>query len=379
MTYAIVGKQIFDGNRLLPNHAIVVSGKTIAEVIPQEQLSKQIPVDYELTEGILIPGLIDLQLNGGGGVLFNDTPTVEGIREIGNTHRRFGTTGFLPTLISTDLNSMVQAIGAVDEALRAAVPGVLGIHLEGPFLSPHRAGIHNASKFCVIDNKGLELITSLKNGVTLLTLAPEKTSPETIRRIVATGAVVCAGHSDADYNTIQAALDAGVSGFTHLFNAMSPLTSREPGMVGAALSDDNSWFGIIADGHHVHPATFKAAIAAKKRGGAVLVTDAMPTVGAKQSSFTLNGETISSANGRCLNAAGVLAGSDLNMILAVNNAAKYASIDWLEAVRMASAYPARAIGVDHHLGYLKPNYTANIVAVNAQREVVHSWINGVGL
>lgn len=376
MKKAIINTDIFTGDRLLEQHAVVIDGHRIHSVTPLRELPGDMEIDQDLGNTLLIPGFIDLQVNGGGGVLFNDDPTVNGLRTIGAAHRRYGTTGFFPTLITDSFEVMRQAVAAVDRAISEGVPSVSGIHLEGPFLNETYKGTHDSGKFRVIDEEGFEVITSLENGKTLVTIAPELTTPETISRLADAGVIVCAGHSACTYQQARQALAAGVTGFTHLFNAMTQLHSREPGMVGAALEDENSWFGIIADGHHSHPASFRAAIKAKNRGGAVLVTDAMPTVGADKKSFELNGETIRAVDGRCANAAGSLAGSDLDMISAVNNAARFAGIDWFEAVRMASAYPAKATGTDDKSGYIKPGYAADMIAVDDTGNVIKTWIGG---
>jgi N-acetylglucosamine-6-phosphate deacetylase len=376
ITQIIFNGQIFTGDSLLREHAVVVSGGLIARIVPQGQIPADVSMLYDLQGGTLVPGFIDLQVNGGGGVLFNNSPTVDSLRVIASTHRRFGTTGLLPTLITTSYAIMLQAVAAVEQAMHERVPGILGIHLEGPFLNPQRNGAHDPEKFRVLDAEGAAIATSLCAGRTLLTLAPELTTREHIGQLVEKGVIVCAGHSAADYTQTREALSAGVSGFTHLFNAMTPLMSREPGMVGAALEDDDSWFGIIADGHHIHPAAFKVAVTAKKAGGAILVTDAMPTVGASSKSFVLDGQTITASAGRLNNATGTLAGSDLDMLSAVNNAATYARIDWFEAVRMASLYPARALGLAGELGAIRPGYRANLVALDGQRRVRTSWIDG---
>ena len=379
MSRAITHARVFDGERLLDDHAVILDQDRIAEVLPSAALPADMPIEADLKGAYLTPGFIDLQVNGGGGVLFNGAPTAEAIRAIGAAHRQYGTTGFLPTLISDDYAVMRRAVAAVDEALAAGAPGVLGIHLEGPFLNVLKKGTHDAGKIRALDEAGLAILSSLKRGKTLVTLAPERTTAAMIRRLLEAGVIVWAGHSAASYRETQAALAAGVSGFTHLFNAMTPLQSRAPGMVGAALADADSRFGIIADGHHMHPACLQIAVAAKRRGGAVLVTDAMPTVGAKDKSFVLNNETIHAVDGRLLNAAGSLAGSDLDMASAVRNAARFARIDWLEAVRMASLYPARALGLADRLGYIRPGYRASLAALNERREVVQTWIDGQSL
>ena len=373
----IIGNgSVFDGEQLLGDHGVVIENGRIASIQPQRDLPRDAARYFDLGGGTLVPGFIDLQVNGGGGVLFNAAPDVDCIARIGAAHRRFGTTGFLPTLITDSFEVMGKAIDAVRQAMEQGVPGVLGIHLEGPFLNAERRGVHDSRKFCVLDRAGFELVTSLAVGRTLLTLAPELSSPELIRDLVAAGVVVSAGHSAATYDEARVALDAGLTGFTHLYNAMPPLLSRDPGLVGAALTDESSWFGIIADGHHVHPASLRVAVRAKQSGGALLVTDAMPCVGTNAKSFEWGGEIITAENGRCMNAAGALAGSDLDMLSAVKNAAQFTGLDFFEAVRMASLYPARAMGLADELGLVRPGYRASLVALDAQRAITATWIDG---
>lgn len=376
MIQSIINGHVFNGESLLKDHAVVIEGDKVLNVLPQRQLTGDIQVGFDLNGQTLAPGFIDLQVNGGGGLMFNNTLTVEGLRTLANAHRQYGTTALLPTLITDSYAVMRQAIAAVKQAIEEGVPGIIGIHLEGPFLNPEKKGAHAVEKFCVIDEQGFEVISSLTVGKTLVTIAPELTTSDMIKRIRNQGIVICAGHTGADYNQTCEGLAAGVTGFTHLYNAMTPLLSREPGMVGAALNDENSWFGIIADGFHMHPAAFRVAVAAKQSGGAVLVTDAMATVGSEDKSFVLDGETIYAVEGRCTNAAGSLAGSDLDMNSAIKNAMKFARIDWMEAVRMATVYPAKALGVDRQLGYIKSGYQANFVSLDSQINVTATWIDG---
>ncbi len=263
---AIINGQVFDGESLRQGLAVLIRDTRIHSVVETAQLPSDISAVYDLQGGTLVPGFIDLQVNGGGGVLFTTAPTVDSLRTIGAAHRHYGTTGFLPTLISTSFEVMRQAMAAVNQAIAEGVPGILGIHLEGPFLNAQRKGIHDAHKFCLLDEEGFEIVTSLDAGTTLVTLAPELTSPEMIRRLVQAGVVVCAGHSAANYAQTREALTAGVAGFTHLYNAMTPLQSREPGMVGAALEDEESWFGIIADGFHMHPGGFSNCRGGQENG-----------------------------------------------------------------------------------------------------------------
>lgn len=353
---------------------VVIDGGRIAGLPPRGSTPEGRIVD--LDGGTLVPGFIDTQVNGGGGVLFNDDPSVEAIAAIGAAHRRFGTTGFLPTLISDDLEVIDRAIDAVEAAIQAGVPGVLGIHIEGPFLNVRRKGIHNADKFRVLEDAQIERLTRLKGGRTLITLAPEKTTPEMIGELVAAGARVTAGHTDADYATMRAAFAAGISGVTHLFNAMSPLQNRAPGVVGAALENQDAWAGIIVDGHHVDPVTLKLALRCRPLDRFMLVTDAMPSVGADSDHFILQGRRINVRNGACHDEAGVLAGSDLDMIGAVRNAIDLLNLDLPRAVAMASSSPAAFLDMANERGVIAPGLAADLVLLDDGLQVANSWIGG---
>lgn len=376
MRSLLTNGRVFDGEELHDGLVVVLDEDRIVDLLPGHEIRETFDSSWNLDGHILAPGLIDIQVNGGGGVLFNNAPTVKTLRSMGAAHRRFGTTGFLPTLISTDLDTMKRAIEAVGQAITAGIPGVLGIHLEGPFLNPDKRGIHDADRFCRIDETAFELLTSLNAGLTLVTIAPEFTTPEMISRLSGQGVLVFGGHSAASYEQSRDALQAGMRGFTHLFNAMQAFTSRAPGMVGAALEDRDSWFGIIADGQHVHPASFAVAVAAKRKGYAVLVTDAMATVGSDDKQFMLDGVQIESVDGCCRTAEGDLAGSDLDMISAVRNAVRFADIDPLEALRMASSYPAHALGLESQLGFIRPGYKASFIELDDELNLYRSWIGG---
>ncbi|MFL9584252.1 N-acetylglucosamine-6-phosphate deacetylase [Stenotrophomonas sp. AB1(2024)] len=330
----------------------------------------------DLGGGWLLPGFIDAQVNGGGGVLFNNSPDVESLRTLAAAHRRFGTTALLPTLISDDVQVMRKAIDATRQAIADGVPGVIGIHLEGPYIAPARKGTHDANKFRVPDAAEIAMAASLDNGVTLLTLAPERVPLESIRALVERGVIVAAGHTAATYEEARAGLDAGIRGFTHLYNAMSPLTGREPGAVGAALEDRGSWVGIIADGVHVHPASLRVALATKPQGKVMLVTDAMPPVGADNPSYELYGEVITAVDGVVRNAAGSLAGSALDMATAVRNTVQLLGLSLEEAARMASRYPAQFLNVDDRLGEIAQGYQADLVLLDDALQVRATWIAG---
>jgi N-acetylglucosamine-6-phosphate deacetylase len=371
---ALQASRVLTPDGFQPEWCVVVDRGVIANVMP----SAECPADLQQRhlDGDLLPGFIDLQVNGGDGVLFNDHPTVDGIVAIGEAHRRFGTTGFLPTLISDDLGTVERAIRAVDAAIERGIPGVLGIHIEGPFLNPARKGIHDAAKFRTLDEQALLLLASLRHGRTLVTLAPELAPPGAIRALVDRGVVVAAGHTAATYDDVQAAFDEGLRGFTHLFNAMTQLGSREPGVVGAALEHRAGWCGLIVDGHHVHPATLRVALAAKGAERLALVTDAMPTVGSDQSEFWLAGQRIACDGDRCTASDGTLAGSNLNMAAAVRNAVRLMHVDVETAVRMASEVPASVMGLAAGRGAIRAGMRADLVLVDGGNNVVETWIAG---
>jgi N-acetylglucosamine-6-phosphate deacetylase len=377
MLTALVNGRVLVDDHFVDAAAVLIDGARIVDVLPQADARVRAAHQHDLLGQMLAPGFIDCQVNGGGGVLFNDAPNIDTLRCIAAAHRRFGTTGLLPTLISDDADVMRAAIAAVAAAIEQGVSGILGIHLEGPFLSPQRKGIHDATKFHAPDVADIDLVASLGTGKTLLTLAPEQVSIQTLRALAQRGVILAAGHTAATYAQTRAALTAGLRGFTHLYNAMSPLGNREPGTVGAALEDTESWCGVIVDGHHVHPASLRIALAAKPRGKVFLVTDAMPPVGSDQSGFQLNGESITCRDGLCTNAQGVLAGSALDMATAVRNAVAMLHIPLVEALRMASAYPAAFLGLDSSHGRIAAGYAADLVLLDDDIRVRSTWIGGV--
>jgi N-acetylglucosamine-6-phosphate deacetylase len=356
--------------------AVVLDGERIHSLLPLDDPQLRAMPQHDLCGAMLLPGFIDVQVNGGGGVLFNEAPTVDAIRAIGAAHRQFGTTGFLPTLISDDVAVMQAALAAVEQGLAEGVPGLLGIHLEGPYLAPARKGVHDAKFFHIPDDDDLLRLTAPHRGIRLITLAPDQVPLQSIQMLTAAGLIVCAGHTAADYDTTRKALAAGVRGFTHLFNAMTPFGSRQPGVVGAALDDADSWCGIIVDGVHVHPASLRVAIAAKPRGKMLLVTDAMPPVGSESPDYVLNGETITVKDGVCQTATGVLAGSALNMVTAVRNSVQMLGIPLEEAARMASTYPAEFLGLGKTHGRIAAGYQADLVLLDDEYRVAQSWISG---
>ena len=376
MAIAFVNGRILTPDGFIVGHALLIDGERISALVDAHDPRLARCRRIDVAGRVLLPGFIDTQVNGGGGVLFNDSPTLEGIRAIGAAHSRFGTTGFLPTLLSDDLEVLATAIHAVDQAIAAGVPGVLGIHVEGPFLSEARKGVHDASHFRELGRDMITLLSSLKHGVTLMTLAPEVTSPEVLARLAAAGVVLAAGHTDATYAEIESARHHGLRGFTHLFNAMSQLTPREPGAVGAALSDEEAWCGLIVDGKHVDPRVLRIALKAKRHDRFMLVTDAMPSVGTDLRSFQLQGRTITVEDGVCIDEHGTLAGTALDMSRAVQNAIALLGLRPDEAVRMASEYPADFLGLAASHGRLAAGCRADLVIANDDFSVTDTWIGG---
>ena len=369
------GRVMLDAG-VVTGHAVLLRDDRIVDVVRDTDPRCRKAEQRDLQGNMLLPGFIDTQVNGGGGVLFNDEPSVEAIRAIGEAHRRFGTTGFLPTLISDDLDVVARAIAAVKAAIEAGVPGVLGIHIEGPFLSVERKGVHDPAKLRELDQSAVGLLTSLKNGKTLVTLAPEMTTPGIIRALSSAGVVVSAGHTNATYDQIGLALQNGLTGFTHLFNAMSQLTGREPGVVGAALDHAESWCGLIVDGHHVAPVVMRLALRCKRRDRFMIVTDGMPSIGTNDKSFDLQGRSISVVDGLLLDEKGRLAGSHTDMAQAVRNAVSMLAMNLPEAVHMATRHPAAFLGLDKDLGRIAPGYRANLVLADEDLQVIDTWIEG---
>jgi len=372
--HAVAARRLFDGETVHDNAAAIIDGSRIAAVVARADVPTTLRVQ-QLPENLwLAPGFIDIQVNGGGDALFNDAPTPDTIRKIVTAHRRFGTTALLPTLISDSAAKMRAALAAVD-ALVGAEPAVLGIHLEGPFLSPEKRGVHDARAIRRPTDDDIAMIAAPRPGVTLVTLAPEQVPAGMITRLSRAGVRVALGHSMATYAQTIAAMTEGLTGFTHLFNAMRPLDSRDGGPIAAALDSAAAWYGLIVDGIHVAPAMLRLAL--RGAGRPILVTDAMPPVGGSRSSFTLNGETIVVRDGRCATADGTLAGAYLDMAAALRNCVRLLDLPLTDALRFASAHPAQFLGLGDRLGRLAPGYRADMVALDAATiEVRHSWVAG---
>ncbi|HEX4269351.1 MAG TPA: N-acetylglucosamine-6-phosphate deacetylase [Steroidobacteraceae bacterium] len=376
MPIALHNGRVLRGQALVEGQCVLLEGGRILDIVPEKHPGCRGATRYDLRGNLLLPGFIDSQVNGGGGVLFNDSPSVDAIRQIGRAHRRFGTTSFMPTLISADLDVVARAIAAARGAIEARVPGVLGIHIEGPFLNVERKGVHDPAKLRELDTSAVGLLTSLGIGRTLVTLAPEMTKPEIIRQLEAAGVIVSAGHTNATYAEVVAALHHGLTGFTHLFNAMSQLTGREPGVVGAALESVDSWCGIIVDGQHISPVVLRLAMRCKPSSRFMLVTDAMPSVGTNASSFKLEGRNITVSGSVCIDEDGRLAGSNIDMASCVRNAVSLLGVSLPEAVHMASLYPAEFLGLADELGRIERGYRANLVLADDKLNVLETWIDG---
>jgi N-acetylglucosamine-6-phosphate deacetylase len=374
MPHLIHTERLFDGEKIATHHSVLIEEGVIQAVAPRNQLPD---VDAtSVSAGLLTPGLIDLQVNGGGGALLNNDLSRDGLQRILRAHRLCGTTGLLATLISDSQQVLSQGLQLISAAYAAGEPGLLGGHLEGPFFNPARAGVHRAAHLRSPTAEDLAWLCQDRSFPLLITLAPDVTTPDYIAQLSSAGITVWAGHSDATYDQARAGLRAGVNGFTHLFNAMSPMLSRAPGMVGAALEDDHSWLGVIADGHHVHPAVLRVAWRAKPRGKLCLVSDAMATVGSTSESFTLYDEQITLRDGVLRNAQGNLAGSAICLLQAVAYCHSAAGIELEECLRMASLYPATALGLDAQYGRIAPGYRADLIHFDSDFRVTDSWLAG---
>lgn len=373
--FALSGARIFDGEATRERHAVIIAGGRIEAVVPAADVDPSIPC-RDLGGGLIAPGFIDAQVNGGGGVLFNGDPTIDGVRHIAEAHRRFGTTGLLPTLITDTPEVMRRAADAVAAARRANVPGVLGIHFEGPFIDRKRRGAHREELIRAMSAEDLAFFRDLDCGTVLITLAPSCVPLAFVSELAAAGAIVSLGHADATADQAAAALHAGATGFTHLYNAMTQLGHRAPGMAGAALADRESYCGIIADGRHVDPIALKVAISAKPTGRMFLVSDAMPSAAGGPERFSLQGREVRLEGGRLTLADGTLAGSNLTMDAAVRYCRRELELPLEEALRMASLYPARFLGLEQERGRIGPGYRADLVQLSDDLKVVETWIGG---
>jgi N-acetylglucosamine-6-phosphate deacetylase len=372
---AIVADRVFDGRAWHRGTAVMVQDGRIAGLaspgeIPSGWHQSRVPAGVFVTAGF-----IDLQVNGGGGVLLNDRPTADGMRAIARAHRRYGTTGCLPTLITDTHEQMRRAIAAARSA--AGRDGVLGLHLEGPFISPQRPGVHRPDRIAEPGAGDLEQLCELAGaGRSLVTLAPERVPAGFVMTLASAGVRISIGHSEASAAVVTQAVAEGATGVTHLFNAMPPFSARAPGIVGTALSERRLTAGLIVDGIHVDPVSVRTAFAAKGADRIALVTDAMPTVGTSLDRFDLVGRAIKLADGRLTTEEGTLAGAHLDMASAVRNAVRLAKVPLEDALRAASLTPAQFLGVENERGAIVPGARADLVALTDRLAVAATWIDG---
>ncbi|MEC4727979.1 N-acetylglucosamine-6-phosphate deacetylase [Shewanella sp. D64] len=358
MITTLIADTLFDGKQLhIQRPVSFEDGRIIA--MDTVRNAKE----YQL-DGLLTAGFIDTQVNGGGGKLFNQTPELNTLITMVKAHAQFGTTSMLPTLITDEIGKIEQAADAVSLAIREKTSGIIGIHFEGPHISTAKKGIHHQDKIRPLTSQEMDQYCRDDLGVKLITLAPESVDSSTIKTLVEHQVIVSLGHSNASFDQVNLALKAGASGFTHLFNAMSPIESRAPNMVGAALLDPDSWCGLILDGHHIHPASARLAYQAKNEGKIILVTDAMSTIGSPQTQFYFDGHDIELKHNKLTSKTGSLAGSALTMITAVNNAIAMLHAPASQALNMASAYPAEFLGLNEQKGSIKIGNIADLILLN---------------
>jgi N-acetylglucosamine-6-phosphate deacetylase len=372
--FALQAEQVFDGDQFLQDHVVVVENGVVSAVAARSELPADLKIE-QLGAGVLAPGFIDWQVNGGGGVLFNNDTTVDGVQAILQGHYQGGTTALLPTLISDTTTVRERAVEAIRASIANGQPGLLGLHLEGPYFAPAKRGTHHEDFMASPTDAEIDWLITNADLPLLVTLAPEVVRSEQIQRLADADIIVCAGHTNADAETINRALASGLRGFTHLYNAMRPATGREPGVVGAALVDREAWCGIIADGHHVHPDMVRLAWLAKPAGKLCLVTDAMATVGSDDKSFELYGQTITECDGSLINSEGNLAGSAIAMIDAVRIAHQEVGLELGEVLRMASLYPAEFLRRPL-LGRIKSGFRADLVHFTSEFQVQQTWVAG---
>jgi N-acetylglucosamine-6-phosphate deacetylase len=374
---AFTGARIFDGAEWHDRMALVVTDGKVEGIIAADSPTDAIRVPA--AGAMIVPGFLDLQVNGAGGALLNDTPTLDAIRTICTTLMQFGCTGCLPTLITDRVPKNEATIAAGIAATEQRVPGFLGLHLEGPHLSVARKGAHDPSLIRPMDESDLQRLLAAKRQLPtlLITVAAETVGPEQISRLAEAGIIVSIGHSDSTYAEVSAAAAAGASMATHLFNAQSQIGNREPGVVGAVLDLPSLDAGLIADGIHVHPTSIGIALRSKRGPGQIfLVSDAMSITGTDWTDFELTGQKVYRRDGALRLADGTLAGADLTMINAVKYVHETIGVPLEEALRMASLYPARAIHAESNRGHLTKGARADFAVLTDDLKVRSTWISG---
>ena len=373
-----VGATIFDGFKRHSNAALIIKNSKVVEIIPEEKVAPKTE-QIVLAGGLLTPGFVDLQVNGGGGVLFNDNPSQENLKIIYEAHAKLGSTSIMPTLISDSPEVNKRAISAITGALDQQINGLVGLHLEGPHLAIERKGAHEERFIRPMKEFDCLELESLANKIPklMLTIAPEAASLQHITRLSKAGAIISLGHTDCTFNQAAEAVDAGATCATHLFNAMSPFKSREPGLVGAVLDSGKLFSGIIADGFHVNKISINLALRAKKGPSALfLVSDSMSTIGSDQKHFFLNDRLITRSQGKLLLEDGTLAGADIHLSDAVRYMVNEVGILQDDAIRMASLIPAKVLGVESEIGCLVPEAQADFLWMKNDLEIEKVWVGG---
>jgi N-acetylglucosamine-6-phosphate deacetylase len=364
---ALVNCEICTGVDVLRDRALIVDQADIVDIVSRDGLPGG-PEIVDLKGNLVAPAFVDVQVNGGGGILFNQDTTVEGIEVMASAHAAFGTLSFLPTLITTSREKMVAAVDAVRSAIEGGMTSVLGLHLEGPYIDASAKGVHE-ERFarCLTDEELRSVLLPASDVLRVLTVSPRMVSPEQMDRLIDAGIIVLLGHTDATYEEAIACFERGAGGVTHLFNAMSQMNGAKPGTVGAALATRDAWAGIIGDGYHVHPG---AMVCAKRAKGdrLMLVSDAMPPLGLPDCTFALGPYEITCEDGRCTTPDGVLAGSAVDLASAVRACVQKCGIARDEALRMASTYPAAFLGASH-VGTIATGMRADLVILDAQLQV----------
>ena len=369
----VFAKTLFDGG-LEPrfNILIEIENGRIKSLCGLNE--KDVPLNA-LNAPIVAPGFIDIQINGAMDRQFTDDPTLEAIEAIATGARQGGTAHVLPTFTTAPGETYLTALRAVEKAVTVGVPGVLGMHLEGPFLSPERPGIHSVANIRPLEDRDIKNLGEFKGGKLLVTIAPEHQADGMLKKLVATKAIVFAGHSDATESQIRIAEVGGLVGATHLFNAMSQMTGRAPGVVGAILSSTSLAAGIIADGHHVSWSNL--AVAARLLPDRLcLVTDAMSTLAGKNTQFCIHGKTVRLKDGKITDDNGRLAGAHIAMDECVRNTIRYANVTPARAVAMASKNPASVLGLHQELGSIKVGYRASLTIFNKDMETTNVIVDG---
>ncbi|GHC78022.1 N-acetylglucosamine-6-phosphate deacetylase [Limoniibacter endophyticus] len=370
---AFSARRIFDGRRFHENKTLLID-RAVVDLIDRGALPAGIPL-IDTGADILSPGFIDWQVNGGGGVLLNEDPTVDGISRIARAHLSYGTTALLPTVITDHPKITRAAAQAVRDAVSQGVDGVVGIHFEGPHIAVEKKGVHEPSFIRPMLKDDLELYSAGGMGCVLITLGPENTSLDQIHQLVAKGVIVSLGHTTADYEAAKMAFAAGARAVTHLFNAMAPMLHRAPGLIGAAMENPEIFCGIIPDGHHVHPAALRMIFANGPISRLTLVTDAMSLVGDNADSFELNGRRVCREDGRLTLLDGTLAGSDLDMISGIRYVVEKCGVAVEDALQMATFAPATMLGLSTH-GKFARGARADILALSENLEIQDIWLAG---